>query len=86
MKFLIWLVIGFAVVTWIRRAMSASSKTQRNLHQDVRHDSRQNTSGKTEAMLQCARCGVHIPASEALTDEAGLVFCSEEHRAQRNAR
>ncbi|MFI4940987.1 MAG: PP0621 family protein [Burkholderiales bacterium] len=86
MKFLIWLVIGLAVVTWIRRATSAFSKTQRDLHQGSRHDFRQNTSGKAEEMLQCAHCGVHIPASEALIGEAGLVFCCEEHRAQRDAR
>ncbi len=36
-------------------------------------------------MLQCARCGVHFPASEALTDAGGAVYCSEEHRAQRDA-
>ncbi len=32
-----------------------------------------------ERMVACARCGVHLPESEALED-AGQRFCSEEHR------
>lgn len=34
-----------------------------------------------EAMVDCARCGVHLPASEALRDAAGLAYCCAEHRA-----
>jgi uncharacterized protein len=33
-----------------------------------------------EKMIACARCGVHVPRSEAL-ENAGRFFCSEEHRA-----
>lgn len=34
---------------------------------------------RSEVMVRCARCGVYLPSSEALTrrDE---VFCSAEHR------
>jgi uncharacterized protein len=32
-----------------------------------------------ERMVSCARCGVHLPESEAVRSE-GRVFCSEEHR------
>jgi uncharacterized protein len=79
MKLLIWMVIGFAVVTWIMRVKSGLSKAHR--------DSRENTPGKAaEAMLQCARCGMHIPASEALINADGSAFCSEEHRAQHDVR
>ena len=28
----------------------------------------------------CAHCGVHLPASEALHDIGGRVYCSEAHR------
>lgn len=34
-----------------------------------------------ERMLDCARCGLHLPASEALRDSAGQPYCCEEHRA-----
>lgn len=32
-------------------------------------------------MISCARCGVHLPQTEALTDGASRPFCSEAHRA-----
>ncbi len=31
-------------------------------------------------MVPCARCGIHLPSSEALVDDAGRPFCSEAHR------
>ena len=30
-------------------------------------------------MVQCARCGVYVPESEAISHD-GLHFCSAEHR------
>lgn len=36
-------------------------------------------------MLACARCGLHLPRSEALPGKAG-VYCSEAHRALAEAR
>ncbi len=33
-----------------------------------------------ERMVACARCGVHLPESEALEADDGGRFCSEEHR------
>lgn len=38
-----------------------------------------------EAMLRCAQCGVHLPASQALPGRGG-VFCSGAHREQFEAR
>ena len=32
------------------------------------------------AMVPCAHCGVHLPASDATMTEAGQPFCSEAHR------
>jgi len=32
-----------------------------------------------EAMLQCAWCGVHMPASEAVSAADGRVYCGREH-------
>jgi uncharacterized protein len=31
-------------------------------------------------MLQCAHCGTYVPASEAVRNPAGAVFCSDAHR------
>lgn len=37
-----------------------------------------------ERMVECAHCGLHIPESEAVKDEA-LAFCSEAHRRAHRA-
>lgn len=34
---------------------------------------------KSESMVQCAQCGLHLPHSEALLGKGG-VFCDEHHR------
>ena len=36
---------------------------------------------KAEPMVDCAHCGVHLPASEAVRDGASTAYCSVEHRA-----
>jgi uncharacterized protein len=71
-KFLIWAVLGYFIVSWILRS-GKISKTS--------HDNKQN-SNHVESILQCAHCGVHVPASEAVITQSGGIFCSEEHRAQ----
>ena len=73
MKYLIWLVIVLAVVTWFKRTVAKLSGNQATSP---------NRKDRSEAMLQCAHCGTYFPASEAVRDPAGALFCSEEHRAQ----
>jgi uncharacterized protein len=34
-----------------------------------------------ERMVACARCGMHVPRSEAF-EATGVYFCSEEHRVR----
>ena len=41
---------------------------------------RKGTPPKPQAMLACAQCGVHLPASDVLPGRGG-VFCGEPHRA-----
>lgn len=31
-------------------------------------------------MVPCAHCGIHLPSSDALVNDAGQPFCSEAHR------
>jgi len=38
------------------------------------------SSNRPVAMVPCAHCGVHLPGSDALVNEAGQPFCSEAHR------
>lgn len=74
MKFLLWLAVGAILVIWLIRGKTAPSiRSRRTTVGDAEN---------TESMLQCAHCGIHIPASEAVRDAAGVVFCSEAHRLQ----
>jgi uncharacterized protein len=79
MKFLIWLMIGFAVVTWVMRLKANLGAAARGR----RSNARPPAPPVAETMLQCAACGMHFPASEAVSDAGGAAYCCEEHRVQR---
>jgi uncharacterized protein len=79
MKYLIWLLVALAVVVWLKRARAALSGSQGKADNSFRRR-------ESEAMLQCAQCGIYIPASEALTDHDGAAFCCDAHRVQHAAR
>jgi uncharacterized protein len=66
---LILLVLGLLVVYWILR--SYRRRVER------REQAPPATGG--EDMVQCARCGVHLPRSEGITTQ-GLFYCSAEHQ------
>ena len=34
-----------------------------------------------EVIVDCAHCGLHLPASEALRDDAGRAYCCRDHRS-----
>jgi uncharacterized protein len=75
MKYLIWLVIVFAVIWWIRQQRQTPSDGSS-------HKSAQKTSpkdGEALVMVPCAHCGAHMPQADALQGQHGL-YCSEAHR------
>jgi uncharacterized protein len=73
MKFVLWLVLGVLVVAWLLRGKkSLPPRAGRPARPDA----------NSEPMLQCAHCGIHIPASEAVLDAASTPFCSDAHRLQ----
>jgi uncharacterized protein len=78
MKFLIWAVIVFLVMAWIMRSKQAAGRA--GTSQPGPRAKEQL--GSPEAMLPCVRCGLHVPASEAVRHAPGIAFCSEEHRRQ----
>ena len=69
-----WLIVGILFWFGVRLLLLA-----------VRPPGTRNTgpSGKASdtqiPMLQCAYCGVHLPAGEAVTAEDGRVFCTRQH-------
>ncbi len=71
MRVLFWVGILVVVVLWALRMGKARAKPDAARHAD---------GGAGEPMVQCAHCGLHLPASEALHNPAGLAFCCEEHR------
>ncbi|RJG03731.1 PP0621 family protein [Noviherbaspirillum sedimenti] len=78
MKLLIWLVIAFLVLAWVMRSKKAPGPDASDQNKPLAPD----RNIPPEPILQCARCGLHVPASEAVTHASGSVFCSEEHRRQ----
>lgn len=73
MKFLLWLVVGGLLVLWLVRGKKTPIEPRRP---------EAGAGGRPESMLQCAHCGIYLPASEAVRDAAGTVFCSDAHRLQ----
>jgi hypothetical protein len=75
MRLVLWGVIVFAVVILLSHIKRIT------LQRASRDQADQRTS--QQASVQCAQCGIHIPASEAIhvqSVQSGLAFCSEDHR------
>ena len=70
MRLLMWLVV-IALVIWALSDRRPGSVRIRRRAQD----------GQAEPMVQCFQCRIHFPASEALADASGRLFCCEEHRS-----
>jgi uncharacterized protein len=67
-RFLFLVLLVVAIVWLARRAFRSPEKGD-----DVEH--RPPVEGE---LVSCARCGVHLPRSEA-REARGALFCSEEH-------
>lgn len=108
MKLLIWLVVVLAVVVWVQRAKknlvqrardaaaaaAAAARGGENAPDGQRGPAPDRRMAAIERMVQCAQCGIHFPASEAVYGGTGnnsgdadnhvaaaaMVFCCTEHR------
>ena len=72
-RFLLWLVLGLAA-WWILRPRRKITPPG----PDARAGAAPGTAA--EAMVDCAACGLHFPASEALRDGAARTYCCTAHR------
>ena len=85
-RLLFWIiliiVIGFAVRAKLRAAIRKSQLQQqeqwRQQQQQYGQPGRQAEPAAIENMTSCAHCGLHFPASEAVTAD-GLDYCSPAH-------
>jgi uncharacterized protein len=66
-KILFFLLIAFAVYWLLRRPSRRDADTGRP------------AAPRPEAMIACARCGLHVPRSESV-EAAGRHYCCAEHR------
>ena len=71
MKLLFWLVIVFAAIWLLRNKKSLTGGAG---------PTRPAAGEGVEMMVQCAHCGVYMPASESIVAVSGAAYCSEEHR------
>ncbi|WP_334190084.1 PP0621 family protein [Noviherbaspirillum sp.] len=73
MKVLIWVVLAAVVVLWLLYGKKKSLQTKAKPQEKPLMEG-------AEAMIECAYCKTHVPASESVAGPSGAVFCSEEHR------
>ncbi len=71
-RLLLWVVLGF-VAWWMLRG------NRRVAPPPGAQPARPTAKAAPEAMVDCAHCGLHFPASEAVRDGA-RVFCCSAHR------
>jgi uncharacterized protein len=70
-RFLLYAIIGY-VVWWLLRP-------RRQVAPPAQRTATPGPAGSPEAMVDCAACGLHFPASEAVRDGA-RVYCCTAHR------
>jgi len=70
-RFLLYAIIGY-VVWWLLRP-------RRQVAPPARSTATPGPAAAPEAMVDCAACGLHFPASEAVRDGA-RVYCCTAHR------
>ena len=69
MKTVILAVIFGLIVLFVRSWLKLLQPT----------DSATKNQAKVGTMVPCARCGLHVPLEESVTDKDGRRFCSAEH-------
>jgi uncharacterized protein len=70
-RIVLLLVIGFVIYLALRGFLRAQA----------RDDAKPDRAVKDEDMVACARCGVHLPRSEARL-EAGIFYCQDNPRCR----
>ena len=71
-RLLIWMGLGFIAWWWLRQRLRGPARPPTS--------TAGHSKPSPQAMVQCAHCGVHLPAADALPDPSGQHYCSEAHR------
>lgn len=75
MKYVLLIAVVLLVLWLMRRAAGRVDSPRRDADR---------AGPRTEPMVVCAHCGVHLPSSDALPGRSG-VYCGEAHRAAHEA-
>lgn len=80
-KLLFWVVVIVVALLAMRLLARSAVPRQRR----PKPTPRRTTPRRVQSMVPCAHCGVHLPATEAVT-QSGVSYCCAEHaRAGRRA-
>jgi uncharacterized protein len=71
-RLLIWL-LAIVAGWWLLRSRGRAAPPLRG------DDASRRAVAPPEAMVDCAHCGLHLPASEAVRDTAARTFCCSAH-------
>jgi uncharacterized protein len=76
MKYVLLAVVVFGLLWWIGRQRRGPRAGPPSAPPS---DAASRRSIERESMVRCAHCGMHLPASEAVKNDGGEVFCGREH-------
>jgi len=76
-KLLVVLLV-VAVALWALFARARGGRAGREPHRDAAPPAPAPDRSRAQDMVRCARCGVHLPAGDAV-QAGGATYCSTEH-------
>jgi len=82
MKYLLVLaVLWIAIWLWRKNRREEMRDAQRERMAKAQQRPAAPTAvGAPQAMVRCAHCGLHLPASDAIAGPGDAVYCSTAHR------
>jgi len=81
MKYLLVLaVLWVAIWLWRKNRREEMRDAMRERAAKAQQQQQRTAAGTPQAMVRCAHCGLHLPATEAIADPSGAVYCSTAHR------
>jgi len=80
MKYLLVLaVLWVAIWLWRKNRREEMHDAMRERAAKARQQQR-TAASQPQAMVRCAHCGLHLPATDAIAGPGGAVYCSTAHR------
>lgn len=81
MKYLLVLaVLWIAIWLWRKNRREEMRDAQRERAAKAQRAPAAPAVGAPQAMVRCAHCGLHLPATDAIAGPGGAVYCSAAHR------